>query len=75
MFKQVTSLGFEIPEDQWRMQKQDPTVTSGFQWAKIDDNTYVARHSKHPEGPFLIFDGPEFDAFARGMRAGDFKFD
>jgi Domain of unknown function (DUF397) len=41
--------------------------------AKVD-GSYLVRDSKIPHSPVLSFTESEWDAFARGMRAGDFDF-
>jgi hypothetical protein len=42
--------------------------------AKVDA-TYAIRDSKNPDGPFLAFTQPEWDAFVSGVRDGHFTFD
>jgi hypothetical protein len=40
--------------------------------AKLPDGSRVVRHSRHPEGPSLIFTPSEWDAFIQGVRSGEF---
>jgi hypothetical protein len=39
------------------------------------DGSYLVRDSKVSQSPVLTFTESEWDAFARGLRAGDFVFD
>ena len=36
------------------------------------DGGFAVRDSKDPDGPTLTFTAPEWNAFVRGVRAGDF---
>jgi hypothetical protein len=38
------------------------------------DGGIAIRDSKHPGGPVLLFSRAEWDAFAAGVREGDFEF-
>jgi hypothetical protein len=40
--------------------------------AQLPGGETAVRNSRHPDGPALIFTGPEWDAFIRGARAGEF---
>jgi hypothetical protein len=41
--------------------------------AELPDGSAVAiRNSRDPDGPALVFTRAEFDAFAKGIAAGDF---
>jgi hypothetical protein len=40
--------------------------------AELSDGTVYVRDSKDPGGPVLVFTPGEWDAFRRGMRAGEF---
>lgn len=39
---------------------------------KLLDGGRAVRHSKDPDGPALIFTHGEWDAFLKGVRAGEF---
>ena len=34
----------------------------------------LVRHSKDPDGPVLLYTGPEWDAFIAGAKLGEFDF-
>ena len=40
--------------------------------ADLDDGYVAVRDSKDPQGPALVFTPAEWDAFRRGVRAGEF---
>jgi len=40
--------------------------------ARLPDGSRAVRHSKHPEGPSLIFTPSEWEAFIQGVRSGEF---
>jgi hypothetical protein len=40
--------------------------------ARLPDGSRAVRHSKHPEGPSLIFTPNEWQAFIQGVRSGEF---
>jgi hypothetical protein len=42
--------------------------------AAKDGDVVLVRHSKHPEGPVLRFTPGEWEAFAGGVRTGEFDF-
>lgn len=37
-----------------------------------ESGTILVRDSKNPDGPVLAFDSAEWDAFVKGVRAGEF---
>jgi Domain of unknown function (DUF397) len=39
---------------------------------RLPDGSRAVRHSKHPDGPALIFSPTEWDAFIAGVKAGEF---
>ena len=40
--------------------------------ARLADGGVAMRHSRHPDGPALVFTGAEWDAFLSGARDGEF---
>jgi hypothetical protein len=42
--------------------------------AKIDDDQYLVRDSKNPDGAPLSFTAEEWSAFVDGVSAGEFRF-
>lgn len=40
--------------------------------ARLPDGSRAVRHSKHPDGPALIFTAAEWEAFIQGVRHGEF---
>ncbi|MEU8142349.1 DUF397 domain-containing protein [Nonomuraea sp. NPDC048901] len=42
--------------------------------APLSDGRVGVRHSRHPEGPVLVYTQAEWDAFRDGMSKGEFDF-
>jgi Domain of unknown function (DUF397) len=40
--------------------------------ARLADGGVAMRHSRHPDGPALVFTGAEWEAFLSGARDGEF---
>jgi len=41
--------------------------------ARLADGGVAMRHSRHPDGPALVFTGAEWVAFLSGARDGEFE--
>lgn len=51
-----------------------PTGGNCVEVARIDDDGLVAvRNSRYPSGPALVFTAPEWEAFVRGAKDGEFS--
>lgn len=61
------------PRPFWRKSAQCSSAAC-VEVAKRGDS-YLVRDSKNPDGPTLAFTPAEWEAFAAGMVAGDFRFD
>jgi hypothetical protein len=42
--------------------------------AQVADNAVALRDSKDPQGPVLMFNRAEWDAFTAGVKGGSFQF-
>jgi hypothetical protein len=49
-----------------------PTGGNCVEVAFLADGEVAMRHSRHPDGPALIFSRAEWDAFVSGARDGEF---
>ena len=57
----------------WRKSaRSGPTGGNCVEVAFLDGGDIAMRHSRHPDGPALIFTRAEWDAFLGGARDGEF---
>jgi len=68
----VTDPHVQMHEPQWR--KADCSNPSGncVQMARLPGGAVGVRHSRHPDGPVLVYTPAEIAAFLNGARRGEF---
>ncbi|MDP4511956.1 MULTISPECIES: DUF397 domain-containing protein [unclassified Nonomuraea] len=65
----------ELATAAWRKAKASGgTGGDCVEVAPLGGGRVGVRHSRHPEGPALIFTKSEWDAFKDGMSKGEFDF-
>lgn len=60
------------PQLAWRKSSFSGQGDNCVEVADLPSGGRAVRDSKDPEGPHLEFTAPEWEAFRRGMRAGEF---
>jgi hypothetical protein len=56
----------------WRKSRYSSPSGNCVETAVLRASGVAVRNSRFPEGPALIFTDAEWDAFLRGVKAGDF---
>jgi len=62
----------ETPGNHGRWVKSSFSGDSGCVEVAVGSDEVLVRQSKDPDGPFVAFDGPEWDVFVQGVKAGEF---
>jgi hypothetical protein len=56
-----------------KSRRSGPTGGNCVEVAFLPDGEVAMRHSRHPEGPALIFSAAEWNAFLGGAADGEFR--
>jgi Domain of unknown function (DUF397) len=57
----------------WRKSRRSgPQGGNCVEFAQLSDGQVAIRNSRHPSGPALLFTAAEWDAFAGGIKDGEF---
>lgn len=62
----------ELSSAVWRKSSRSGAVGQCVEVAFLNSGGIATRDSKNPTGPALVFTPAEWDAFTRGVQAGDF---
>jgi hypothetical protein len=62
----------DLPGARWRKSARSSAQGNCVELAELPGTEVAMRNSRHPEGPALVFNGAELDAFLRGVKDGDF---
>jgi hypothetical protein len=57
---------------QWRKSKRSGALGNCVELAPLADGAVAVRHSRHPNGPALIYTPAEIAAFFGGVKDGEF---
>lgn len=56
-----------------KSRRSGPTGGNCVEVALLADGEVAVRNSRHPDGPALVFTGPEWEAFLGGAADGEFS--
>ena len=57
----------------WRKSSFSGDTPNCVEVAELPNGSVLVRNSNDPDGPYLHFTGSEWDAFADGAEAGEFR--
>jgi hypothetical protein len=63
----------ELPREGWQKSSFSADAGNCVEVQFLPDGTVAVRHSKNPHGPALIYSRREWDAFRKGVKAGQFR--
>ncbi|MFD7844312.1 DUF397 domain-containing protein [Nocardia sp. NPDC059764] len=62
----------DLSDVHWFKSSKSPSQDACVEIAWLEPTHVGVRDSKHPDGPALVFDGPQWDRFTDAVRAGTF---
>jgi hypothetical protein len=61
-----------VPEASWRKSRHSGAIGNCVELARLHGGEIAVRHSRHPEGPALVYSRAEMAAFIAGAKDGEF---
>ncbi|MBB5940325.1 DUF397 domain-containing protein [Streptomyces zagrosensis] len=63
----------QIAGARWQKATASDAVNDCVEVARLSENEFAIRNSRHPEGPALIYTRSEWEAFVDGASKGEFN--
>ncbi|GDY32881.1 DUF397 domain-containing protein [Gandjariella thermophila] len=61
-----------LPDVSWRRSRHSGAVGNCVELARLHGDQIAVRHSRHPDGPALVYTRAEMAAFIAGAKEGEF---